>query len=59
MLLKNKKIEILTRYTINVLKMADKNTQIADIVSFNILPIVVLKCFEIDAFVMYTSLSVY
>ena len=49
---KEKKNEVTTRYTINALKMADKNIQIADIVSSNILPIVVLKIFEIEAFVM-------
>ena len=49
---KKKKIEVTTRYMINALKMADKNIQIADIVSSNILPIVVLKNFEIELFVM-------
>ena len=32
--------------------MAEKNIQITDIVSSNILPIVLLKSFEIEAFVM-------
>ena len=32
--------------------MADKNIKIADTVSSNILPIVVLESFEIQAFVM-------
>ena len=35
-----------------MLKMADKSIQIADIVSSNILPIVLLKSLEIEAFVM-------
>ena len=38
-----KKIEVTTRYAIKALKMGDKNKKIADIVSSNILPIVVLK----------------
>ena len=37
---------------INALKMAGKNIQIAYIVSSNILPIFVLKSFEIKTFVM-------
>ena len=51
MLLKKKKNEVTTSYRINALKMADKNMQIADIVSSSILPIVVLKRFETEAFV--------
>ena len=50
---KKKKNEVKTRYAINALKMAGKkNIQIADIVSSNILPIVVLKSVEIEAFAM-------
>ena len=49
---KEQKIEVTTRYMKNALKMADKNIQIADIVSSNILPIVVLNSFETEAFVM-------
>ena len=52
MVLKTKKIEFTTRYMINALKMVDKNIQVAHIVSSNILPIVILKRFEIEAFVM-------
>ena len=42
-----KKIEVTALYAINALKMADKNKKIADIVSSNILPIVVLKIFKL------------
>ena len=48
---REKKIEVTTRCTINALKMGDKNIQIADIGTSNILPVVVLKSFEIEAFV--------
>ena len=50
MLLKKKKIEVTTRYMINALKMADKMADIA--LSFNLLSIVVLKSFEVAAFIM-------
>ena len=52
MVLKTKKFEFTTRHMINALKMVDKNMQVAHIVSPNILPIVILKRFEIEAFVM-------
>ena len=35
-----------------MLKMADKSIQIADIMSSNILPIVLLKSLEIEVFIM-------